>query len=96
MQSEGENPSGLHTTHGVLESQKAMADPAARGAIAAYVGESLVQVAVRSAEGDLLDGLVYKKVLGRVEETGCVNHLCCLHTSHDLILNQMRTQLSRK
>lgn len=93
MQSEG-GDSEACTTHGVLECQKTMADPAPRGAVTAYVGESLVQVAVRSAEGDLLDGLVYKKVLGRVEEAGCVNHLCCLHTSHDLILNQMRTQLS--
>lgn len=66
-------------THRVLECQEAVADPAACGAITTYVGESLVQVSVRSAEGDLLDGLVYKKVLGRVEEAGSVNHLSCVH-----------------
>ena len=57
-------------THRVLEGQEAVADPAACGAVAAYVGESLVQVAIRSTEGDLLNGLVYQQVLGRVEEAG--------------------------
>lgn len=71
-----------------------MADPATCGAIAAYVGKSLVQVAVRSTEGDLLDGLVYQQILGRVEEAGSENHLSCLQSRHDLILSQMWTQLS--
>lgn len=62
-------------TYRVLECQETVADPAAGGAVPADVGESLVQVAVRRAEGDLLDGLVHQQVLGGQggQESG-VNH----------------------
>lgn len=56
---------GLWRTHGVLERQETVADPAAGGPVTADVGESLVQVAVRSTKGDLFDGLVYQQVLGK-------------------------------
>ena len=59
---------GFGDTHGVLERQETVADPAAGGPITTDIGESLVQVAVRSTEGDLFDGLVYQQVLGGTRE----------------------------
>lgn len=59
---------GSGDTHGVLECQETVADPAAGGPVTADVRESLVQVAVRSTEGDLFDGLVHQQVLGVVRE----------------------------
>lgn len=63
-----EEPASCGNTHGVLECQKTVADPAAGGPITADIGESLVQVAVRSTKGDLFDGLVDQKILGGAGE----------------------------
>lgn len=41
-----------------------MAHPAAGGPVPADVGESFVEITVRSTEGDFLDGLVDQQVLG--------------------------------
>ena len=60
---------GSGDTHGVLECQETVADPAAGGPITADIRESLVQVAVRSTKGDFFDGLVHHQVLGAVRET---------------------------
>ena len=60
---------GSGDTHGVLECQETVADPAAGGPITADIRESLVQVAVRSTKGDFFDGLVHQQVLGAVRET---------------------------
>lgn len=73
---------GSGDTHGVLECQETVADPAAGGPIPADVRESLVQVAVRSTEGDLFDGLIHQQVLGvagEAEEN--VNCLPCIHST---------------
>ena len=43
----------------VLGSEEAVAEPAARGAVAAYIGEAVLVVAVRRAERHLLDRLVH-------------------------------------
>ena len=55
---------GFGGTHWILERQETVADPATGGPITADVGESLIQVAVRSTEGDFFDGLVHQQVLG--------------------------------
>ena len=55
---------GFSGTHRILECQETVADPATGGPITADVRESLVQVAVRSTEGDLFDGLVHQQILG--------------------------------
>ena len=55
---------GFRGTHRILERQETVADPATGGPITADVGESLVQVAVRSTEGDLFNGLVHQQILG--------------------------------
>ena len=55
---------GFGGTHRILERQETVADPATGGPITADVGESLVQVAVRSTEGDLFDGLIHQQILG--------------------------------
>lgn len=68
MREKSQRALGFADTHRVLERQETVADPAAGGAIAADVGESLVQVAVRGTKGDLFDGLVYQQVLGGAGE----------------------------
>lgn len=55
---------GFGGTHRILERQETVADPATGGPITADVGESLVQVAVRSTEGDLFNGLIHQQILG--------------------------------
>lgn len=73
---------GSGDTHGVLECQETVADPAAGGPITADVRESLVQIAVRSTKGDLFDGLIHQQVLGMVGEAEKkVNCLSCIHST---------------
>ena len=62
---------GFGGTHRILERQETVADPATGGPITADVGESLVQVAVRSTEGDLFNGLVHQQILGGRPGKGC-------------------------
>ena len=50
-------------THRLLESEEAVADPAARRAIATDVREALLVVPVRGAERHLLDRLVDNQIL---------------------------------
>lgn len=73
---------GSGDTHGVLECQETVADPAAGGPITADVRESLVKVAVRSTKGDLFNGLIHQQVLGVVGEAEKnVNCLSCIHST---------------
>lgn len=77
---------GSGDTHGVLECQETVADPAAGGPVTADVRESLVQVAVRSTKGDLFNGLVHQQVLGVVGEAERnVNCLSCIHSTIPLV-----------
>ena len=50
--------------HRVFESHEAVAHPPSGSTVSADVGEGLVIVTVRSAEGHLLYGLVHNEVLG--------------------------------
>lgn len=54
-------------SHRVFESHEAVAHPPSGGAVSADVGEGLVIVTVRSAEGNLLNGLVHNEVLRETE-----------------------------
>lgn len=57
-----------------------MAYPSAGGAVAADVGEGFVVVAVRRAEGHLLNGLVHNEIL-RDTASNNLFHLSNTHSS---------------
>lgn len=86
---------GFSDTHGVLECQETVADPAAGGPITADVRESLVQVAVRSTKGDLFDGLVYQQVLGGAGKPGEECELSFMYSFKRLLVSALYSILTR-
>lgn len=86
---------GFGDTHGVLECQKTVTDPAAGGPITADVRESLVQVAVRSTKRDLFDGLVYQQVLGGAGKPGEECELSFMYSFKSLLVSALYSILTR-
>lgn len=86
---------GFGDTHGVLECQKTVTDPAAGGPITADVRESLVQVAVRSTKRDLFDGLVYQQVLGGAGKPGEECELSFMYSFKSLLVSVLYSILTR-